>query len=138
MISGFGYRITVQMTSGSWVTMGKMDATISYSMNSGEVARPKVTLQPHMIKIEAGKAYSGVVETQYPVDGLYGIRLHWRGKSPLGDVISRRSILVDKVTIEPLYLLGDERIAKTQVWCTSDKSSVKIKRGSTGYFFQEC
>ena len=137
MIPGFGYRITVQMTSGTWASMGKMDATMSFMADTGESARPKVTLQPHMIKIEAGKAYSAVVETQYPIEQLYGITIHWRRKL-LGGVLNRRSILVDNVRIEPLYLLGHEQEVNTKVWCNSGKSSVEIKPDSTGFFSDNC
>ena len=139
MIPGYGYRITVQMTSGTWASMGKMDATMSFSTGPGadDVARPKVTLQPHMIKIEAGKAYSGIVETEYPILGLYATTIHWKRKL-LGGVFNRRSILVDKVKIEPLYLLGGERIANTKVWCNKSKTPVEIKPDMTGFFAWDC
>ena len=125
------------MTGGTWASMGKMDATMSYMADTGESARPKVTLQPHMIKIEAGKAYSGIVETEYPIEQLYGISIHWKRKL-LGGVLNRRSILVDKVKIEPLYLLGGEKEANTKVWCNSGKTSVEIKPDLSGFFAFDC
>ena len=139
MISGYGYQITVQMASGSWASMGKMDATMSFSTGprDDDWARPKVTLQPHMIKIEAGKAYSAIVETQYPITRLFVIRIHWRRKV-LGGVFDRRSILVDKVRIEPLYLLGGERIANTKVWCNKAKTPEEIKPDMSEPFGWDC
>ena len=142
MIPGYGYRITVEMargSTGSWASMGKMDATMSYSTGPGadDSARPKVTLQPHMIKIEAGKAYSAIVETQYPIEQLIATTIHWRRKL-LGGIFNRRSILVDRVRIEPLYLLGHEQIANTKVWCSSTKTPVEIQPDLSGFFAYNC
>ena len=127
------------MASGTWASMGKMDATMSFSTGPGadDMARPKVTLQPHMIKIEAGKAYPAVVETQYPIDHLIATSIHWRRKL-LGGVFNRRSILVEKIRIEPLYLLGHEQIANTKVWCNKSNTTVEIKPDMTGFFAWNC
>ena len=121
---------------GSWVSMGKMDATMSYANaeNSGE---SKVTLQPKSIKIESGKAYSADVETRYPMDMLIGVKIHWRRKI-LGGISNRLSILVGRVKIEPLYMLGDEQTANTKVWCGNSKTPVKILPYTSGYFGFSC
>ena len=137
MISGYGYQITVQMTSGTWASMGKMDATMIFIADTGRTTQSKVTLQPHMIKIEAGKAYSAIVEAQYPIHVFFGIGIHWRRKV-LGGVLDRRSILVDTVTIEPLYLLGHERETHTQVWRSYCRPSVEIKPDSAAFFSDRC
>jgi hypothetical protein len=131
--AGFGYRIMVNMAQGSWASMGKMDATLSFSRENQDTARPKVTLQPHMIKIEAGKSYSEIIETQYPIDNLIAVTLHWRRKS-LGAIFNRRSILVDNVVVEPVYLLGELRTSKTLLMCGDKKTAVEIKPDSRGFF----
>ena len=121
---------------GSWVSMGRMDATMSYA-SAENSAESKVTLQPQSIKIESGKAYSADVETRYPIDMLIGVKIHWRRKL-LGGISNRLSIYVGRVKIEPLYLLGDEKTAKTKVWCGYSQTPVKILSHSSGYFGFNC
>ena len=131
--AGFGYKVYVKMTDGNWASMGKMDTTFHYSPNY----QPKFTLQPHMEKIEAGKIYSGMIEAPINVTQLMGVDIHWRRKT-FGAIFNRRSILVDHVIVEPVYLLGPQRDAWTRKWCTYTRQSTEIKPDDRAYFGYQC
>ena len=128
------------MADGRWISNGQMDATLRYKVGANDWAQPKVTLQPHMIKIEAGKAYSAIVETKYPVDILNAVRIHWRSyplETP-SNIPYISYILAENVKIEPLYLLGDEQVGNTKVFCYPSKPVVKIDSDASGPFNSIC
>lgn len=125
------------MVDGAWETKGQMNATMNYMTSAGKMAQNDVILQPTVVQINAGGAYSSIVKTQYPIDMLKSVTIHWRSYA-IDGLFVIRDIFVQGVMIEPLYLLEEEQDANTKAFCHPKEPFVEIHSESSATFNSEC